>query len=740
MTTARVACFFLLVSVVALVAYAPALQSEAFWEYDVPITQNRQMHSLGGLLRIWFEPFSSPHYYPMVSTVFWILNRLFGDWIAGYHFVSILLHSANAVLVYIVGVRLGVRFAWLGAFLFLLHPVNVQSVVWVEMNIMLSTFFMLVGCLVWTGGQPKEAPHIATARWLVMAAIFAAATFTSSMSLIMLPVLLIADWALGRGIKHTAYWIALAPFIVTGVVFAILYIPFGGSPSGEGVASFPTLLEQVGLASWSLFFYLGKLAWPFSLAPAYAVPTITPIWGVFWTACSVFFLIVAFYWGRIRSWRPMAAVALYASFLVPLPFIQGAFTRWHAPVADHFAYVPSIVFCLAMSSFGWRLSRGSASFRIFTSVGLAACLLFGVLTWRYAQAWRTGEAWEKASLNAPLSPAALNHVVNLAVSGREQEALPVVAKLYENPQYQLYVARAYASLLAQIGMTKEAEIVLREALLRRPGDLQLWLSLGKLFANSGRPAEAVEALTLALPANPANRIALASALVRAGRINEARAEVAFMPAPTRSNADALADLAADFSEVGAFAEAESIFSSILKRFPIRHRIRLALAYVLLRGGKIGEAHEQFAQVASSVPGDSAAIIGYTECLLRIGRADKAAHLLETTILNNPSADVRNAYAWFLATCSDATQRNAAKALEQLYAIDEVQLAGSAYFQGTLAASLAASGRFVDAVAAAERALALAQNSRDENFVAGTRERLNLYRAGQAYIQSAPPVP
>jgi len=741
MTRSGIVGFSLIVFVAAIAFYLPALHSGFFWDDDVFITQNPQMHTWDGLRKIWFEPFSSPHYYPLLLSGFWILAQFFGNEPAGYHLVNILLHATNAILVCALGVRLRLRFAWIGALVFLLHPINVQSVAWItEMKNTLSTLFMLAGCMVWAGGRAGESPRLAAPRWWLVALLFAAAMLTKSTSLIMLLALVMIDLITGRNIKRRSYWITLAPLIAAGMSFALFSAAFERSMGGDGALRPTVLWEEFGLASWSLFFYLGKLFWPVSLAPVYPMPAIGVAWAVFWSACAILLFAVAFAWGRRRSWRPMAAILLYAVFLFPIPFIGIAFTRWYGPVTDHFAYVPSIVFSLAVCSLGSLCGAGPVLSRTFLSFALAVCILLGILTFRHAEQWRTQQVWEKAALNAPLSPAALNYASNLASNGREQEALSVARKFHAKSNYRYFVAGFYGSLLASLGETAEAEDVLRAALLRRPGDLQLWLALGKLLVNSGRAAQAVEPLTRALPANPANRLALASALVRAGRINQARSEVPRLPVPTWSNIEMLTDLAADFSEAGAFAEAESILSSNLRRFPLDHRSRLGLAYVLLDSGKIDEAHEQFSQITAFLPGNAAAIAGFSECLQRQGRSDKAFRFLQNAVQRYPSPDIRNAYAWFLATCPDAELRDPAEALQQLKAIGEERLAGSHHYQGTLAASLAASGKFPEAVEAAERALAIAEKSRDRNFIAATRQRLDLYRAGQAYVQPAVTTP
>src|SRR5437879_1456751 len=118
----------LLLAVTTILAYRPAWHGGFIWDDDAYITNNELLTVPDGMRRIWFSFESPSQYFPLVYTTFRIERALWGLNPAGYHVVNVLLHVANALLVWRLLARLRVPGARLARALFALHPAQVASV------------------------------------------------------------------------------------------------------------------------------------------------------------------------------------------------------------------------------------------------------------------------------------------------------------------------------------------------------------------------------------------------------------------------------------------------------------------------------------------------------------------------------------------------------------------------------------------------------------------------------------
>lgn len=126
----------------------PAIKGGFIWDDDAYVSNNPTMLSFKGLLQNWKGTNVYYQYYPLVLTSFWIEYRLWGLNPIGYHITNVLIHSLNALLLFIILRGLKIKGALLASVIFALHPVCVESVAWItERKNILSLFFYLLSAL-----------------------------------------------------------------------------------------------------------------------------------------------------------------------------------------------------------------------------------------------------------------------------------------------------------------------------------------------------------------------------------------------------------------------------------------------------------------------------------------------------------------------------------------------------------------------------------------------------------------
>ncbi|HLW36293.1 MAG TPA: hypothetical protein VKS98_11605, partial [Chthoniobacterales bacterium] len=157
------------------------------WDDNEHLVENPCIVGPLGFKDIWTS--SQAVYYPLVLTSFWVLHKLIGLYPVPYHLLNVLMHAGSAVLLWLVLRKLGIRAAWLGAALWALHPVMVQSVAWItELKNTQSCFFYLLSILFFLKGDDSAGPQ---RRWrFALSLLFFVMAITSKSSTVMLPVVL----------------------------------------------------------------------------------------------------------------------------------------------------------------------------------------------------------------------------------------------------------------------------------------------------------------------------------------------------------------------------------------------------------------------------------------------------------------------------------------------------------------------------------------------------------------------
>lgn len=429
---------------VTICAYLPVIVTGGFiWDDDSYVTRNVLLWEPNGLYRIWFDLGSTPQYYPLTYTTFWLEYHLWDLWPTGYHIVNVLLHAGNSILLWVILETLSVPGAWFIAAVFALHPVHVESTAWItERKNVLSGFFYFTALLCYmrfspflfssVGEQVRQWSYYWFAYLLFFCALLSK-TVTCSLPAV---ILLLVWWQKKQIRANDA--LLTAPMFAVGLSMALLTAWLEKSVVGAvgDMWSF-SLVEKILLAGHSLWFYAYKLIWPSPLSFFYPQWNIdTTVWWQYLFPMSAIALIL-FLTSHTKSWgsAPLVAVLFFIGTLVPALGFFSVYSMRYSYVADHFQYLASVgVFALIGG--GLWYTQGKASFlqeeKLRTplqvinevihknpyrfSFSLMILLLFGSLTWKQGYVYENARTvWLDTIEKTPLGWMPYNNLGVIAV-------------------------------------------------------------------------------------------------------------------------------------------------------------------------------------------------------------------------------------------------------------------------------------------------------------------------------------
>src|SRR5215471_2918417 len=329
--------FGLFLIVATSIAYLPAWSGKPVWDDNAHMTQP-ELRSAHGLIEIWTRLGATQQYYPLAHSVFWIEEKLWGDSVAGYHFVNILLHAASALVLLQILLRLKIPGAWLAAGLFALHPVQVESVAWIsELKNTLSGLFFFLAILSYLNFDERR-----TGLSYVGALVLFILGLLCKTAIAPLPaiVLVILWWKRGL-IRLRKDILPLLPFFLIGIIAGLATALFERILIGAHGAEFQLLiLQRCLIAVRDFWFYLFKLLWPAKLTFIYPRWQISAaVWWQYLFAIALLALL-AFIWRTRKNVRgPLAAALIFLGLLFPALGFINVYPFLYSFVADHFQYL-----------------------------------------------------------------------------------------------------------------------------------------------------------------------------------------------------------------------------------------------------------------------------------------------------------------------------------------------------------------------------------------------------------------
>lgn len=560
------------IALATVVVFLPVLKA-GFVDWDDPVNflENPYYRGLGWRQLRWMLTANvMGHWIPVTwltlgaDFAVWGMNPL------GYHLTSLLLHTASAVVFYLVSRRLlglampgtspGTRClgASAAALFFAVHPLRVESVAWItERRDLTSGLFFLLTILAYL--KAHERPPAVRAGWRLAALGFSALALASKSIVMGLPLALlildfyplrrlgprVSDWISARA---WPVWREKVPFALLAVgVAAAAYLvqrTTGYLTPGDPVA-------RIGLVAYNVWFHIWKTVAPLNLSPIYELPPrIDPLDLPYLLSAVGGLVITAGVWLLRRRWP--AGLATWAFYLVMLAPVTGVVHTGNHLGADRNTYVSCAAFALLVGGLAtWAVQAGRRGVPR-RPVGAMALVIVGIWivglglgTRVQSSVWHDSETLWRYAIEVNPECAICHHNLGVSLGRRgdwpEAQALLERAIALRPDQSEFH--GTYGSLLLQMGRRPEGLAQLRHRLGRNPRDVNARVNLGIALIEDGHPAEAIVELERALRVKPDSVPALNSlgrALLADGHPERARA--VFERALAINGADAVAHL------------------------------------------------------------------------------------------------------------------------------------------------------------------------------------------------------
>ena len=385
------------------------------WDDDAHVFANQDIRNLDGpAIRAIFTNYYVKMYAPVTMISYALDYKIGGIDPAVYHRTNLILHLLNVALVFLFLYRLTGQkaVAVVSALFFGIHPLHVESVVWIsERKDLLYVFFYLGGLIAWIGRRDGKRPL--TCYFLTFFLFFL--SLLSKSAAVTFPLILILiDFHRNSSpqainMRSLKSHVDKIPFFLLAIAFGVLSLLSQKVIGAEldYVAGY-TLLDRVFLGAYAFAFYLVRSVFPWNLSALHTMPTkpdgFLPVF--YYLSIIVVIGFVVLLVKIISAYRGARQVSMFATapeirvaykdilfgllfFLFTISLIL-FIPVGMAVVAERYTYLSYIgIFMIFGRLYLYFCRAGSAKLRYgLTAAAVAAAVLFSCMTYARNQVWK----------------------------------------------------------------------------------------------------------------------------------------------------------------------------------------------------------------------------------------------------------------------------------------------------------------------------------------------------------------
>lgn len=577
----------LLIVVVAFAVYCNTFRNPFVYDDRILIENNRALDDPRNLKDLFNDRYflisGERSWRPAATALFFIEAAIGGRKPLVFRIASVLLHTANGILVFLILFALTGRrpLSVFSALLFLLHPMQTEAVNGISfVEDPLAAFFFFAAFYFWL----KSAAGRRSAVFYILSLVFFLLSVFSKENAALLPfVIMLAEWVFRRGESSerparlnvyslAGYFAVVFVFFIARFIVMVNPVPgaAAGYPGGDPIHAVP-IMASAFLRYIKLFFF------PFGLSLEHCFSGTIPLFAgaaIISFALHALILVFGLMFRRVNAAASFGAL-FYLLNLVPISNIA----PFGAVMAERYFYLPAFGLCVFVTGMFFAPTNENQKWKSVTRYGtvILICWLvaLGFLTVRRNRTWNSELYLWKSALDVcpDSSRAQTGYGYRLLEAAEDQAAVrEAVGHLEQavrlDPQH-------YEALLAlgtaywRYGKLNKALYSYLTAYEIHPTN-DVRYDTGLLYSRAGKQEKALPFLLEIMRTEPdwiAARYLLGNVYLKMSDVKNAEKQYRYILKIDPGNIGAENNLGAAYIDSGDYDAAERTFKNILAKHP-----------------------------------------------------------------------------------------------------------------------------------------------------------------------------